>query len=630
MDDMLKCRGQKVSPKELEDIISRMAGIKEVAVIGQADTEESDAIHLHIAAFEGVKIDEPAVREYCRKNLTSHQQPKFIHFHNSLPKSENGKLNKRLLRVPASLNELILETVRKYPQRSALWTDHSVLNFSELNLKAKHCASIISAYEGPSCALLCARGEALYVGLLASLYAGKAYVPFSPRIPVIRNQVMLEESKAEVVILNQSAEPSFRPLLEQYAKSLTVILYDYEQVPEWANTITQHSFICPKLVNVQPDFEPVAVLGSSPAYLLFTSGSTGKPKGVMVSHSNMLAYYQNGLEAYKPCLEDRFAQVTELTFDLSMHDIFLAWGTGAALYALPDSLYGSLSFYLGVIKFVQQHQLTFWMSVPSTGSILRQLGMLRENLLTNLRCTVFCGEPLSTNMAKAWQLAAPNTTIYNLYGPTEATIGFTYYIYHHGLPDNSVVPIGRAFSTQHTAILDLESKPVGDNEAGELCLAGQQVVEGYWHNPDKTKERFSHMIVNGVSRHWYRTGDVVKMDAEGIIHYMGRIDDQLQIRGSRVEKLEIETILRRISGTDSVAVLPWPFADDGTVLGVVSFISGSPMTVEEIMSQAKAEMPEYMLPKTIYFIDALPLNQNGKTDYKALQLMLRSDSKETA
>lgn len=517
-----------------------------------------------------------------------------------------------------SLNQLLLDTAYRYPKRTALWTEGSVLTYEELHVKAKHYASIISQYAGPTCALFCTRGEALYVALLASLYAGKAYVPFNARNPLKRSAIMLDESKAEVVVLSHQAEKIFKPLLEQVSKSITVILYDYRELPEWTKNLPNHTFICPALVNVNTHFEPIPVSDNSPAYLLFTSGSTGNPKGVMVSHKNVLAYYYNGLDTYRPNFEDKFAQITELTFDLAMHDIFLAWGIGAALYSLPDSLYGSLIFYLGLIKFIQQHRLTFWMSVPSAGTILRTQGILKKDSFSSLRCTVFCGEPLSANLAKAWAVAAPNSTIINLYGPTEATIGFTYYTCHEQLTENTIVPIGRPFSTQHICILDSDLRSVKVNEVGELYLAGEQVVQGYWYNPDKTRDRFKYITIDGVMRYWYRTGDLVKSEENGTVHYVGRIDDQLQILGTRVEKLEIETILRKISDTDSVAVLPWPFADDGTVLGVVSFISGTQKTENEIMTQAKIEMPEYMLPKTIYFLESLPLNQNGKTDYKLL------------
>jgi len=159
-------------------------------------------------------------------------------------------------------------------------------------------------------------------------------------------------------------------------------------------------------------------------------------------------------------------------------------------------------------------------------------------------------------------------------------------------------------------------------QTGELYLGGDQVVQGYWHNPSKTQERFVEIAVNGKKRTWYRTGDLAYLDEAGDLQYVGRIDDQIKIRGSRVEKLEIENLLRKIAETDAVAVVPWPLAEDGTVLGVVSFMSGLKKATEVILREAKIEMPEYMIPKAIHVLEKLPLNQNGKIDYKALRAKL--------
>jgi non-ribosomal peptide synthetase component F len=337
----------------------------------------------------------------------------------------------------------------------------------------------------------------------------------------------------------------------------------------------------------------------------------------MLSQGNLLAYYQNALSVFKPTREDRFIQITELTFDLSMHDIFLAWGVGATLFPVPDSFYGSLNFYSKVLKFADENQLTFWMSVPSIGSISNELGFLKTKQLNSLQCTIFCGEPLSKKMTEAWKKAAPQSQIFNLYGPTEATIGLTYFECHHEKRD--ILPIGKAFPTEQAIILDDQLETLDSGQIGELYLEGNQVVTGYWNNFAKTQERFIELTIRDQKKIWYRTGDLAYVDPDGILQYVGRRDDQLKIRGSRVEKLEIENILREIAETDSVAVVPWPLAADGTILGVVAFISGIKKSTEMILQDAKINMPEYMIPKEIYILDKLPLNQNGKVDYKALR-----------
>jgi amino acid adenylation domain-containing protein len=154
MDDMLKCRGQKVSPKELEDILIQMDGVKEVAVIGVPDTDESDAIYLHIAPFAKDGLSEVAVREYCLSHLSSHQQPKKIMLHDALPKSENGKINKQILKRPQSLSDLVRNTIAKYPERQALCIEGKNYTYKDLDQKAKLCAQALSGAEGEVLSLI--------------------------------------------------------------------------------------------------------------------------------------------------------------------------------------------------------------------------------------------------------------------------------------------------------------------------------------------------------------------------------------------------------------------------------------------------------------------------------------------
>jgi non-ribosomal peptide synthetase component F len=316
---------------------------------------------------------------------------------------------------------------------------------------------------------------------------------------------------------------------------------------------------------------------------------------------------------------DRFSQHSELTFDLSVHDIFVAWEHGASLYCLPERA------VLLPAKFIREHALTAWFSVPSVISVLSKMRLLEPDCFPSLRYSLFCGEPLPTSYAQLWQNAAPHSIVENLYGPTEATIAISHYRWDQDHSPaqclNGICPIGWTFAGQQSSIADQEFNILSRDQSGELFLAGSQVTTGYWNDPEKTGTKFVRL---GASEDtiWYRTGDLVKQDWTGCMYYLGRIDDQVKIRGYRAELQEIEAVLRKACGTDHVVSVAWPVRD-GSADGVVAFVSGQKALDEaKALKYCSTYLPSYMVPHRIYALDNLPLNLNGKVDRKGLVRLL--------
>lgn len=355
------------------------------------------------------------------------------------------------------------------------------------------------------------------------------------------------------------------------------------------------------------------------AYLMFTSGSTGAPKGVGISHANVCAYLEAIGRRLELGQEDRCSQFFDLTFDLSVHDLFVTWAAGACLVT------PSRTDLLMPQRFVQKHGLTVWFSVPSLAIHLRRLALLRPGTLPGLRWALFCGEALPTAVAREFQAAAVRARLVNLYGPTEATIAFTEFTVDPAAADHelgAVVPIGRPLAGQEVVVVDAALRPVADGTVGELCLGGDQVASGYWQDPATTASRFVTLDVPGRgSRRWYRTGDLARWDDAVGLRFHGRVDRQVKVRGYRVELQEVEEAVRVAAGVDAVAVIPWPRDADGGAQGLVAFIVGAAAAID-VRAACGRVLPEYMIPTELHGLTELPLNHNGKVDHAQLQQIL--------
>lgn len=525
------------------------------------------------------------------------------------------------------LAKLFFDSVDRYPTHPALWVDGSFITYQTVAERAGRLATAISAMTSRReatgarlCGLLVNRSSTAFVGVLGALFAGATYVPLNSRFPTARLQSVLAASGLETVIVDRASMAAAEALLPSFPQPLTLIFPDETQPPDWAATAGHHRFVCRGDIETQDVAQPALGVGEDGAYLLFTSGSTGTPKGVLISHNNVEAYLRAILRRYEPTPEDRFTQLFDLSFDLSVHDMFVCWSAGACLFCPPASA------VMSPRDFVRKHDLTFWFSVPSTVATMARLRMLGPEEFPSLRVSLFCGEALSSDLARKWRYAAPNSIIENLYGPTEATIAITAYrIPDDGLTAKAwpVVPIGLPFPGQQAVVIDADGKPLRDGEAGELCLGGSQVASGYWNAPQTTAERFASPL--GVCRgeqRWYRTGDRVINDPQWGLRFLGRLDRQVKIRGFRIELQEVEAVAREAAAGETVAALPWPSGTVEPARHIVLFIAGEPTPIETIIAHCRAKLPAALVPRVVHFLASWPLNANGKTDYGALQQRL--------
>jgi amino acid adenylation domain-containing protein len=528
-----------------------------------------------------------------------------------------------------SLIDGFVESVNRFPSREALVVDEEHLSYVALQGLAAKIAYAILQHEHDASslvALLAHRSKTAYASILGILGAGKGYVPLNPKFPVERTRRMLDLSGCAMVIVGTEGFQHLPKLLLEVNRPLIVILPDLNDASGLSSDFPQHRFVPSKEMadgNKFP-FHP-EVSTTDIAYLLFTSGSTGQPKGVPIAQSNVRSYLQYVCDRYDVDETDRFSQEFDLTFDLSVHDMFVCWERGACLFSVPETS------VMAPAKFIREHQLTMWFSVPSVIGLLAKMRLLPSGCFPSLRYSLFCGEPLAASYAQLWQEAAPNSILENLYGPTETTIAISHYRWNKtgslGECVNGIVPIGWVFDEQLCSVIDAERKPVPTGIPGELCLSGSQVTNGYWNEPKKTQQQFVRLPAAG-ERSWYRTGDMVRQDTNGCLYYLGRADHQVKIRGYRVELQEIEAVLRRVCGTAAQVVsVAWP-VENGSADGVVAFVSGvDALDYDEVLAYCSKVLPDYMVPRKVYLCDEMPLNTNGKIDRSRLVSMLKSEGK---
>lgn len=452
--------------------------------------------------------------------------------------------------------------------------------------------------------LLAAHSDESYLGLLATAMTGAAVVPLNPDWPPARNANVARQADLDALIMDSAGEAHV-PMIVEAVPSLAVLAPHIAQPSGY----TGKTWLGPRDIARAPTCALPTPSAMDTAYLLFTSGSTGHPKGVPISHANIDHFLTVNHARYNVGDHDRVAQAAEQTFDVAMFNMFLAWGSGALL--CPASRRERLQ----PVEFVNTHGITVWSSVPGVVAFAMTQGMLPSSSMPGLEWSFFAGEQLRREHVEAWQEAAPNSVVENLYGPTELTVTCTAYRWDPVLSPahcvNGVVPIGVPSPGLRTHVRR-EREP---GQRGELCVTGPQMFRGYL-NPVDNADRF----VWHEGRRWYRTGDLVEIDPAAGMVCLGRLDDQVKVRGHRVELGEVEaTFLDHHRTDEAIAVLPGP-ADDALII----FYTGDPVPESAARETLRRTLPEYMVPARIIRIPRLPRTGHGKIDRSALGELART------
>ncbi|MFF9314764.1 non-ribosomal peptide synthase/polyketide synthase [Streptomyces sp. NPDC014748] len=488
--------------------------------------------------------------------------------------------------VPAhTLPELFRAQAARTPAATALVFEDTSLTYAELDLRVERLAHTLAAHGACAetiVAVALPRSAALVVALLAAHRAGAAYLPLDPGHPAERLAHTLADAHPVCLITTEDIE-----LPDTGVPRLAV----------GADGTPEHPADAPL---------PTAYDPRHPAYVIYTSGSTGRPKGVTVPHrgiANRLLWMQ---DAYRLGADDRVLQKTPAGFDVSVWEFFWPLVTGATLVVARPEGHRDPVYLADLIR---RERVTTAHFVPSMlRAFLDEPAAAGCGALRQVMCS---GEALPAPLAARFHRVLPDSRLHNLYGPTEASVDVTA---HEVAADPGTVPIGRPVWNTRAYVLDAGLHPAPPGVAGELYLAGVQLAHGYLGRPDLTAERFVADPYGPAGERMYRTGDLARWTADGELEYLGRTDDQVKLRGFRIEPGEIESVL---AAHPDVAQATVVLREDRLVAYAVPAAGAAPDPAV-LRAHAARTLPGHMVPAAVLVLDALPLTPNGKLDRRAL------------
>lgn len=509
------------------------------------------------------------------------------------------------------LATLVIEALQKHSERNAVSQGAHQYTYLDLGDEAMRVAAALAvAGGGGTVGVYAERSFHQIAAIIGCVLSGNTYVPLHPDFP--RDRVLDAATRAgcDRVIVSPGSEARFEGIADGISPSVRWLLREPGESQKGAGGSVEVIFWGQQTAGGSPE----APSGSRNAYILFTSGSTGEPKGIAISYDNLMAYLQHSIEAYGMRPGDRASQMFEFTFDLSVHDFFVTLLSGGCL-CLPTK-----ADKFSPSSYIKKNEITHWFSVPSVLSVMSRLGELKPGAFPSIRQSLFCGEALPWKLVSSWMEATPNSTVFNLYGPTEATIAITAQeVRKDNMPEQQtgMVPIGKSFPGQQARVMNGVDGESG-RLVGELILSGGQLAAGYLGNEKQTNERF----IQFDGGRWYKTGDLVYEDESGVLHYCGRVDHQVQIRGHRVELQEVEIAIAKAAELNATVVVVPVYAQDGLVSSLIACVE-SPVendrAVEKgIIDNCKRSLPQYMVPSRVIGVAKMPLNSNGKIDRKKL------------
>ncbi|EOP94530.1 amino acid adenylation domain-containing protein [Bacillus cereus VD140] len=514
-----------------------------------------------------------------------------------------NKFNDTAVEYPVgTIHELFEEQVKKTPNHIAVVFEEKQLTYEELNKKANKLARTLrekGVVQNSIVAIMVDRSVEMIVGILGVLKAGGAYLPIDPDYPTERIEFMLEDSNADIIITQEH-------LTDKNGSYGEVVNINHIDIYDIDEDNLNH-------INSPDDL----------VYIIYTSGTTGNPKGVLVEHKNLVNAHYTWRDHYELSkYEVNLLQMASMSFDVFAGDLCRSLLNGGTMYIVPSHIKLELDL---LYKTIKKYKINIFESTPSL--IIPFMNYVYENNfdLTTLRLLILgsdsCPIHEYKNLVKRY---GENMRVINSYGVTEATIDSSYYEEEYDyIPQMVNTPIGKPLNNTKYYVLNslLEPQPIG--VYGELYIGGKGLAKGYLNKPDLTHERF---VSNGFipGEKMYKTGDLARWLSDGNIEFLGRIDNQVKVRGFRVEIGEIEAKLLGNQNINQAVVIDRKDNAGFTYL-CAYIIAKEALTTSELRDYLSNYLPDYMIPSFFIQLDKMPLTPNGKIDRKALPLVQEGD-----
>ena len=502
----------------------------------------------------------------------------------------------RVYPTDRTLHELFREQALRTPDALAVISPKENLSYKQLDRLSDMLAHQLIAKgvkPGHFVGVCIGRTPCMMSAILAVLKAGCAYLPLDPSFSPNHLDFMIDDAKAECILVDAiSAEK-----MQRYQEKL--IQVDHAQLVENYVSWTDEDLLSQLDTGSSSDF----------AYIIYTSGTTGKPKGVQVKHRSVINHNFNIIDAFKLNAQDRVLQFTTMNFDVFVQEVFPTWFAGGAVVQEekdrmtdPEKLQHIITqAQISVLSF----PTAFWRAISDVS--LESIGV---------RLCCIAGEEADLAKYNQWRTINPGVPLINAYGPTEATIIVTYSTL---LGELEHINIGFPIANVQIHILDEDMQAVPMGFVGDLYIAGECVTHGYLNRPENQQKMFiPNPFCEGELM--YRSGDLASWNADGSIAYKGRADNQVKVRGYRVELGAIESVLNNFEGINETAVV---VTKSDTRKRIVAYFSATTtdLPIENIRAYLEQRLASYMLPGLIIQLDSIPINPNGKVDRNQLENM---------
>ena len=547
-------------------------------------SREIDFIHAHLIQLLWHALDNPT-RQLAKIHMLSQQEWDKVVLDFNKTDAEYPRAE--------TLVTLFERQAAQTPTATALIFSDRSMSYAELNARANALAEklkVVGVGREVIVAMLLERSPTMLVAILAILKAGGAYMPIDPDYPSKQIDYMLRDSQSRHLILD-SALPA-----------------DIDFDGTLVEVSTQEDEVRTEAANPVPVNQPEDL-----AYIIYTSGSTGDPKGTMIEHRNVVRLIFNDRTPFDFSPQDTWTLFHSYCFDFSVWEMYGALLTGGRLVIVPKLTSRDPQAFLALLAF---HQVTILNQTPSAFYQLIEAEKQLEVDRLKLRMVIFGGEALKPILLKPFRQRHPTVRLINMYGITETTVHVTYLEIEDDHIEKNSGNVGRPIPTTTIYILDSHLNPLPIGVAGEICVGGAGVGRGYLGKPELTASRFIPNPFKEGDR-LYRSGDQARYYAQGDLEYIGRIDNQVKIRGHRIELGEVEFKLLLHPAVREAVVLPQT-SSAGNLQLYAWYVADQPIDAGQLADFLASRMPLHMLPACFIRVEQMPLTSNGKVDRRKL------------